>query len=181
MADTTTSDGATPAEEPTTTTEQTDPPEQADPPASDVAQRAAAAARAERDAARAEARTTAQKLTAVLQALGIEAGTEQADPERLAADLATTRAENAVLRHGQRIADTDALLDSRAFVATLGDLDAGDPEAVRAHITAFVEAHPRYALQPDTGPVPGARDAAAGRQAAPAQGGDWLRNAITRR
>ena len=102
-------------------------------------------------------------------------------PTASVADLATTRDENAVLRHGQRIADTDALLDSRAFVATLGDLDAGDPEAVKAHITAFVEAHPRYALQPDTGPVPGARDAAAGRQAAPAQGGDWLRNAITRR
>ncbi|WP_424798174.1 hypothetical protein [Pseudactinotalea sp. Z1732] len=117
------------------------------------------------------------QLTAVLEALGINKNAD-ADPEQLAADLTAQRAENAVLRHGVGIADTEALLDSRRFTDSLTNIDVTDAAAVKAHIEAFVTEHPRYATQAQQG-TPGVRDAAASTPPASTEK-DWLRAAIGR-
>jgi hypothetical protein len=119
-------------------------------------------------------------LDAVLAALNMKP--EQADdPVKIAADLAATLAENAVLREGQGIADVEALLDSRSFLATLGTVDV-KPGAMRAHIEAFVATNPRYAPTGQPAPVPGVRDAGAGAQQATTGGtGDWLRDSLRKR
>lgn len=123
---------------------------------------------------------TEQKLDAVLTALGIKQPGQQVDPQQVAADLAATQAENAVLRVGQGIADVDALLDSKSFTDSLAKVDVADRAAVKAHIEAFVQANPRYAAQGTTqGPVPAVRDAGAGAQQQTTTGtGDWLRDAL---
>lgn len=126
---------------------------------------------------------TEQKLDAVLTALGIKQPGQQVDPQQVAADLAATQAENAVLRVGQGIADVDALLDSRTFTDSLAKVNTADRDAVKAHIEQFVQANPRYAPQGTTqGPVPASRDAGAGaHQQTTTTTGDWLRDALTRR
>lgn len=119
-----------------------------------------AAERDKRQAAETTAQEAAAKLEQVLTALGISTGEgEQPDPEQLANDLKAKDAELAVLRAGAGIADVDALLDSRAFTNTLGNLDPSDREAVKAHIQEYVTANPRFAVATQTH---GARDAAAG-------------------
>lgn len=119
-----------------------------------------AAERDKRQAAETTAQEAAAKLEQVLTALGINTGEgEQPDPEQLANDLKAKDAELAVLRAGAGIADVDALLDSRAFTNTLGNLDPSDREAVKAHIQEYVTANPRFAVATQTH---GARDAAAG-------------------
>jgi hypothetical protein len=124
---------------------------------------------------------TEQKLDAVLTALGLKEAGQDVDPKQAAADLAVTRAENAVLRVGAGIADVDALLDSKSFTDSLAKVDANDRAAVKAHIEAFVQANPRYAAQAaGQGPVPAVRDAGAGAHQQPTVGsGDWLRDAIS--
>ena len=119
-----------------------------------------AAERDKRQAAETTAQETAAKLEQVLTALGISTGEgDQPDPEQLANDLKAKDAELAVLRAGAGIADVDALLDSRAFTNTLGNLDPSDRDAVKAHIQEYVTANPRFAVATQTH---GARDAAAG-------------------
>lgn len=125
---------------------------------------------------------TEQKLDAVLTALGLKDAGQDVDPKQAAADLAATRAENAVLRVGAGIADVDALLDSKSFTDSLARVDTANRDAVKAHIETFVQANPRYAAQATgQGPVPASRDAGAGAHQQTATGsGDWLRDAIRR-
>lgn len=118
-----------------------------------------------RQAAETTAQETATRLDAVLTALGIKTdGGDKVDPEQLATDLQTQRAENAVLRAGHGIADVDALLDSRNFTDSLRDIDSSDRDAVKAHITEYVAANPRFAAA--TPQAHGVRDAAAGADTA---------------
>lgn len=101
----------------------------------------------------------ASKLTAVLTALGHHQG-EEVDPKALSAQLTSLQRENAVLRYGATIANVDALLDSKAFTDTLGDLKNFDADTVKDHITTYVSANPRFALTHNN--PSGQRDAAAG-------------------
>lgn len=123
--------------------------------------------RRDRKAAQTLAQENDAKLTAVLTALGINTDGDKVDPDKLATDLQSQRAENAVLRAGNGIADVDALLDSRAFTDSLRDIDSSDRDAVKAHITEYVTAHPRFAVTPQ---AHGVRDAAAGADPAPLVG-----------
>ncbi len=131
--------------------------------------------RDKRQAAETLAQENDQKLTAVLQALGLADKGAEVDPDQLGKDLASQRAENAVLRAGNGIADVDALLDSRAFTQTLDTIDPSDRDAVKAHITEYVTANPRFAVA--TQKAQGVRDAAAGADRQTADTGDWIRNA----
>ena len=131
--------------------------------------------RRDRQAAQTLAQENDAKLTAVLTALGINTDGDKVDPDQLGRDLAAQRAENAVLRAGNGIADVDALLDSRAFTDSLRDIDSSDRDAVKAHITEYVTANPRFAVAPQK--AQGVRDAAAGADRQPASEGDWIRNA----
>ena len=119
--------------------------------------------RRDRQAAQTLAQQSDAKLTAVLTALGINTEGDKVDPDQLATDLASQRAENAVLRAGNGIADVDALLDSRAFTDSLRDIDSSDRDAVKAHITEYVTANPRFAVASQ---AHGVRDAAAGADSA---------------
>ena len=134
-----------------------------------------ASERDKRQAAETLAQETAGKLDAVLSALGLKDSPADVDPDQLGRDLAAQRAENAVLRAGTGIADVDALLDSRAFTQTLDAIDPSDRDAVKAHITEYVTANPRFAVTPQK--AQGVRDAAAGADRQPADPGDWIRNA----
>ena len=115
--------------------------------------------RDKRQAAETTAQETAGRLEAVLTALGINTESK-VDPDQLAQDLSSQRAENAVLRAGNGIADVDALLDSRKFTDSLRDINPSDRDAVKAHITEYVTANPRFAVA--TPKPQGVRDAAAG-------------------
>lgn len=134
-----------------------------------------AAERDKRQAAESLAQENAGKLDAVLTALGIKQDATQVDPDKLANDLRAKDRELAVLRAGVGVADVDALLDSRGFLATLESLDPSDRDAVKAHITEYVTANPRFAIT--TPQAQGVRDAAAGTDHQPAPQGDWIRNA----
>ena len=101
---------------------------------------------------------------AVLKALGLTPdGTDAPlDPEALAAQVTEhqaiaweTAAENAILRvAGPAGADADALLDSNAFLDSLGDLIALDPKSaefrtkLQAHITVWLDKHPKHKAAP---------------------------------
>ena len=88
------------------------------------------------------------KLSKLAEALGVEA-TETVDPDALASDLAAQQRENAVLRAGAALRlDTDALLDSRKFMAGLADVDPSEDNAVKAYLTEFTTANPHYAPEP---------------------------------
>lgn len=90
---------------------------------------------------------------AILKAAGIE--TAETDPEKITAELQEernrgrqTRVELAVLRAASAAgADPDALLDSRAFLDKVKDLDPGDTVGIRAAIAEAVEANPRLAIK----------------------------------
>lgn len=123
--------------------------------------------RRDRKAAQTAAQESAGKLDAVLHALGVADKGDKLDPDKLATDLAAQRAENAVLRAGNGIADVDALLDSRAFTDSLRDINSSDRDAVKAHITEYVTANPRFAVATQ---AHGVRDAAAGADPAPLVG-----------
>ncbi|MDN5380722.1 hypothetical protein QEP66_01070 [Streptomyces sp. LB8] len=89
------------------------------------------------------------------RALGIVDDDQAPDPDQLAQQLAAEQArarqtavELAVYRAAPAAgADPDALLDSRAFAAAVADLDPTDTDAIKAAITAAVEANPRLAAQ----------------------------------
>ena len=127
-----------------------------------------AAERDKRQAAERTATETADKLDRVLAALGMKDDPQQVDPDRLAADLRARDLELAVVRTAAGVADVDALLDSRGFLATLESIDPSDRDAVKAHVTEYVTAHPRFAVA--TPKTQGARDAAAGGGRAPIGG-----------
>lgn len=120
-----------------------------------------AAERDKRQAAEQASKATADKLQAVLNALGL-AKDEHADPAKEAETWRQQVAERdrqlAVLRNAPTQVDAQALLDSRSFLTTLEDIDPNDQAAVTATITGFVDSHPRFSRTPST--THGARDLA---------------------
>ena len=103
------------------------------------------------------------KFTALAKALtGEETPAETVDADKITADLAAQRRENAVLRAGAALhLDTDALLDSRRFATGLADIDPSEDDAVKAYLEGFVKDNPQYA--PAENRTPFVRDAAAVR------------------
>lgn len=126
----------------------------------------------EANAEAAKARVTAKENAAreererILKLLSPDAPEPQT-PEQLAQQLAEARTQGtaaqqqaadtarelAVLRTAQRLgANGDALLDSRAFMATIGALDTADPAAlataVEQHLTAALTANPALRAGP---------------------------------
>lgn len=73
----------------------------------------------------------------------VEALTAQLEEQKAAAAAAAQRL--AVYRGSQGLADPDALLDSKAFTDHMADVDVTKPEAVKAAVTEWVNAHPRFA------------------------------------
>jgi len=115
-----------------------------------------------------QAQEAQQQRDAVLKALGLTTdGTDAPpDPEALAAQVTDqqaiaweTAAENAVLRVATAAgADADALLDSTAFLDSIvsDDFIGLDPKSaefrtkLQAHITVWVDKHPKHKATPTT-------------------------------
>jgi enamine deaminase RidA (YjgF/YER057c/UK114 family) len=107
-----------------------------------------------------QAQAAQQQLDAVLKALGKSPDGSDAplDPAALAAEVTQQQAiawenaaENAILRVASTAgADADALLDSTTFLDSLGDFIALDPKSaefrtkLQAHITVWVDKHPKH-------------------------------------
>lgn len=123
----------------------------------------AAQYRAERTAAAEEARTTAQqeadaRIQAILKAAGIDTG-DGDDPEKVAEqdraareaaeqEARDAKVELAVFRAAaapDSRADARALLDSRAFLAAIADVDPTDSDTIKAAIDKAIEDNPRLA------------------------------------
>ncbi|WP_143264173.1 hypothetical protein [Amycolatopsis kentuckyensis] len=116
--------------------------------------------RTDKQSATQQAQAATQQRDAVLKALGLtpEGSDAPPDPDALAAQVTQqqainweTAAENAILRVAPTAgADADALLDSNAFLDSLGDLIALDPKSaefrtkLQAHITVWVDKHPKH-------------------------------------
>jgi hypothetical protein len=108
---------------------------------------------ADRVNAKAQAATDARASMAqeIGKALGLIKGDEPADPAALTAQLTAAGAdarqakiELAVFRAAQATdADPSALLDSRAFLVKLADVDPSDAAAITAAVTEAVAANPR--------------------------------------
>ena len=149
--------GATPTT-PTTTTDttgatptntaggQAEPPKASDPAAlrADLA-----GERDKRQAAEAAKTAADDKLAAVLKALGIGGeGASQQTPEQIAqaaqASEKAARLELAAVRNSPPNVNVSALLDSKAFSATLGALDPANGAAIQAAIVEFVKDKPQY-------------------------------------
>jgi len=125
----------------------------------DRAARAIQAARDGERKAKEAAKAANDRLAAVLRAAGLtpdgkEDPAEQLKAAREAAERATARArqsavELAVYRSAGKVgADPDAVLDSRAFLAAVADLDPDDADfgdKVNAAIKAAVKANPKLA------------------------------------
>lgn len=96
------------------------------------------------------------KLDGILTALGL--GDKQEDPakavEQYKAQATAAEQRLAVFTSTPAGVDVNALLDSQAFVKSLDGVDA---DRFGEHITAFVEANPRFKTVPTAA---GARDAA---------------------
>ena len=111
--------------------------------------------KAERAKRQAAESATKDARTAMAQeigkALGLIKGDEPADPAALTAQLTAAGAdarqakiELAVFRAAQATdADPSALLDSRAFLVKLADVDPSDAAAITAAVTEAVAANPR--------------------------------------
>jgi hypothetical protein len=144
------------------------------PPAPSGEDSAATIARLEKqlEAARAEAaksRTNAKQTAAdearsslvqeLGKALGLIKDGEAADPAKLTKQLTEAQAEHRTARlelavhkaAGAAGADPAALLDSRAFLASLGDVDPGDLTAVTKAVTDAVKANPKLGSAPQAG------------------------------
>lgn len=125
-------------------------------------------ARGNQQAEQAAAERDAQ-LAKIAEALGL--APEKPDPEKIAAQLQQAQAEKASLARQNAVllaantagADASALLDSRSFLASLENVDPGNPAAVLDAVKAAVAANPRYAAatpqQPATAPAPPPRQA----------------------
>lgn len=95
------------------------------------------------------------------RALGIVEDDTPPDPAALTQQLADeqqrarqTAVELAVYRTAREAGgDPDALLDSRAFAASIADLDPADADAVRAAVEAAVAANPKLATAAPSGPA----------------------------
>jgi hypothetical protein len=120
----------------------------------------AAKYRTEGKTAAQQAQAAAAQRDAILKALGLTPDGKDAplDPEALAAQVTEQQAiawenaaENAILRVANAAgADADALLDSNAFLDSLGEFVKDDPKSsefrtkLKAHITKWVEDHPKH-------------------------------------
>lgn len=135
----------------------------ADPPKDETDWKAEA--RKWEDRAKGNTRQVEEFKDAIAKALGLK-DDETPDPKKLAGDLTaaqrearSTKVENAVLRHAFKAgANPDALTDSRAFMAKLGDLDptADDfSSKVEAAIKDAVEANPSLRTAPAPPPKSG--------------------------
>ncbi|WP_406014330.1 hypothetical protein OG520_22165 [Streptomyces sp. NBC_00984] len=97
--------------------------------------------------------------------LGLVPGDTPTDPAQLTQQLTESQAqarqtavELAVYRTARAAgADPDALLDSRAFAASLADTDPSDTDAITAAIKAAVQANPKLGGAP-AGPPRGGAD-----------------------
>ena len=145
--------------------------------------------RAKENADAAKASEAQQKLLAkVAEQLGLSTETV-ADPAVIAAKLAaaeneaTSRArEIAVLRAAQALgADGDALLDSRAFLGQLANVDPTDLDAVKAAVTAAVTAAPAKYGRPAATPEPVRQASTAGTfDGAPGGNRQWTEDDVKR-
>lgn len=120
----------------------------------------AAKSRTEKQTAAQQAQAAAKQRDDILKALGLTPDGKDTplDPDALAAQVTEqqainweTAAENAILRvAGAAGADADALLDSNAFLDSLGDFISDDPKSaafrtkLQAHITEWVKGHPKH-------------------------------------
>lgn len=123
----------------------------------------AAQYRAEKTSAAEEARTAAQqeadaRIQAILKAAGIDTGDGE-DPEKVAEqdraarekaeqEARDAKVELAVFRAASAPdsrADARALLDSRAFLASIADVDPTDSDTIKAAIDKAIEDNPRLA------------------------------------
>jgi hypothetical protein len=107
----------------------------------------------------------AQLAQEIGKALGLVPGDTPPDPAQLTQQLTEsqqqarqTTVELAVYRTARDAgADPDALLDSRAFAASLADIDPTDTDAVTAAIKAAISANPKLGAAP-AGPPRGGAD-----------------------
>jgi len=123
-------------------------------------QKALAAEREQSKTARAEATAAKAAQDAITlsigKALGLVKDNEPADPEAVARQLADSGSETkqakielAVFKAALTVgADPGALLDSRAFMVALKDIDPSDSAAVTAAITTAVTDNPRLGAAP---------------------------------
>ena len=105
--------------------------------------------RDKRQAAETARKASDDKLAAVLTALGIGGeGAAQQTPEQIAqaaqASEKAARLELAAVRSAPPNVNVSALLDSKAFSATLGALDPANGAAIQAAIVEFVKDKPQY-------------------------------------
>lgn len=122
------------------------------------------------------AETQMRELTAAIQRIlgGEQAETAQT-PQEIAEALATseTRANEAQLQlaiyrsDAGKTADVDALLDSKAFLHTMQEIDSTDAAAINHAIEEFVASNPRFQVKA-SGPNPATRDLRNGNTPAPA-------------
>ncbi|QKN87649.1 scaffolding protein [Streptomyces phage Cumberbatch] len=107
----------------------------------------------------------AQLAQEIGKAIGLVPGDTPPDPAQLTQQLTESQAqarqtavELAVYRTARAAgADPDALLDSRAFAASLADVDPADTDAVTDAIKAAVQANPKLSAAP-AGPPRGGAD-----------------------
>lgn len=131
-------------------------------------------------------------LTKVAEALGLPTGdAKQLDPAAVEAQLNAAKAataaqhrENGVLRAASKLgADGDALLDSRAFLTTIAELDPTDTAGINAAIAEAVKANSRYAVNSTAAPAaptPPARSTATSFEGAPGGQRQWTAEDVAR-
>ena len=125
----------------------------------------------ERDARQAAEQKNTDLLEQFKKALGLSSETD--DPKVMAEQLKSSQsdAQGAKLQlaiyrsQTGKTADVDALLDSRSFQDQIGKVDPGNPAAVEAAVSAFLEQNPRFKLGEGEKPATGtARDLGQGNQ-----------------
>lgn len=96
------------------------------------------------------------------QALGLVKNDEPVDPAKLTEQLTSSQAETkqarlelAVWRAAGDTADAAALLDSRAFLSSVQNVDPADSSAITEAITQAVTSNPRLARSQPTPATPG--------------------------
>lgn len=161
--------------EPAETDPQPTPPAQPEPPKSDNPWDNPEKARAEierlrrenaSDRTQAKANAAEQARTELAQqigkALGLVGDNEPVDPAKLTEQLTASQSETkqarlelAVWRAAGDSADASALLDSRAFLASVQNVDPSDTDGITNAITQAVAANPRLARSQPAPAAPG--------------------------
>lgn len=112
---------------------------------------------------RAAEEARAEMMDVVTKALGLKNGEDEEAPslETLQAEAAKAEAERLASRRelavykaaGSFGADPDALLDSRAFIESISDLDPSDAEGIEAAVKKAAESSPRFRAAQAAGPT----------------------------